>query len=109
MGENLALTEGVYYILLALCQPQHGYGVMQTVQNLSGGRVRLAPGTLYGALSSLCDKAWIQPLPPQAESRRKEYVITPLGRQALEQELARLRELLRNGEAIIGGNEHGRA
>ena len=44
-----ALTEGVYYILLSLMEPMHGYGIMQNVEQLSKGRVKLAPGTLYGA------------------------------------------------------------
>ena len=54
--ENLALTESTYYILLSLYHPQHGYGIMQQTEQLSGGRVHLAAGTLYGALTSLCDK-----------------------------------------------------
>lgn len=58
-----ALTEAVYYILLSLCTPQHGYGIMQQTERMSGGRVRLAAGTLYGALSSLCAKGWIEALP----------------------------------------------
>ena len=45
---NMALTEAVYYILLSLVEPKHGYGIMQNVEMLSGGRVRLAAGTLYG-------------------------------------------------------------
>gem|GEM_PF-6914801 len=44
-----ALTEAVFYILLSLDTPLHGYGIMQNVEHLSGGRVRLAAGTLYGA------------------------------------------------------------
>ena len=47
--ENIALTEAVYYILLSLDQPLHGYGIMQNIERISGGRVRLAAGTLYGA------------------------------------------------------------
>ena len=61
--ENLALTESTYYILLSLYHPQHGYGIMQQTEQLSGGRVHLAAGTLYGALTSLCDKGWIRPQP----------------------------------------------
>ena len=53
--ENPALTETTYYILLSLYHPQHGYGIMQETQQLSGGRVRLAAGTLYGALNALCE------------------------------------------------------
>ena len=52
--ENPALTETTYYILLSLYHPRHGYGIMQETQQLSGGRVRLAAGTLYGSLNALC-------------------------------------------------------
>ena len=45
----------MYYILLSLTQPLHGYGIMQRVEEMSGGRLRMAAGTLYGALSSLQD------------------------------------------------------
>ena len=54
--EAMALTESTYYILLSLYHPQHGYGIMQQTEQLSGGRVHLAAGTLYGALNSLCAK-----------------------------------------------------
>lgn len=48
-----AITEAVYYILLSLMKPLHGYGIMQNVEQLSNGRVRLAAGTLYGAINTL--------------------------------------------------------
>ena len=72
MAESLVLTESTYYILLSLVVPRHGYGIMQQAEQLSGGRVRLAPGTLYGALNALCEKGWILPLPVTGDSRRKE-------------------------------------
>ena len=101
MNESIALTESTYYILLALYTPQHGYGVMQQTERLSGGRVRLAAGTLYGALTSLCEKEWIVPLPAAEEGRRKEYKLTPQGLTVLRGELNRLRQLVSNGESII--------
>lgn len=104
MSESYALTEAVYYILLSLCTPQHGYGIMQMTERMSGGRVRLAAGTLYGALSNLCTKGWIRALPCQEGSRRKEYAITDAGRQVLIGELHRLKELAANGDMILGGN-----
>lgn len=100
---NPALTEAVYYILLSLIQPLHGYGIMQNVEKLSGGRVRLAAGTLYGAINTLLEKGWINALPGMKDSRKKEYVITDLGRQALNDELLRLSELIENGNRILGG------
>ena len=53
---NPPLTEAVYYILLSLTEPLHGYGIMQKAEQLSSGRVRLAAGTLYGALNTLLEK-----------------------------------------------------
>lgn len=101
MAENMALTEAVYFILLTLTSPLHGYGIMQKTEQLSKGRVRLAAGTLYGALNTLCEKGWIKELPVQAGSRKKEYVITENGRGVLDQELARLRQLVAAGEEMM--------
>lgn len=99
--ENLALTESTYYILLSLYHPQHGYGIMQQTEQLSGGRVRLAAGTLYGALNALCEKGWISPLPMESGSRKKEYQLTEMGLAVLKRELARLEELATNGRTIL--------
>ena len=101
---QLALTEAVFYILLSLQKPLHGYGIIQNVGELSHGRVKLAAGTLYGALNSLVEKGWIDALPENPESRKKEYVITESGRTVLKEELARLSELVDNGKRILGGN-----
>ena len=102
MNENIALTESTYYILLSLYRPQHGYGIMQQAEALSGGRVHLAAGTLYGALNTLCAKGWIIPLPPAEDSRKKEYQLTEQGLTILQNELRRLKQLVENGEAVIG-------
>ena len=102
MAENTVLTESTYYILLSLVTPQHGYGIMQQTEALSGGRVRLAAGTLYGALNALCEKGWIMPLPISQDSRKKEYKLTEKGHEVLKNELNRLRQLVANGEQILG-------
>ena len=103
MNDTSALTEAVYYIPLSLYRPSHGYGIMQQAEALSGGRVRLAAGTLYGALNSLSDRGWIRALPVTDGSRRKEYCLTETGEAALRQELARLKQLVTNGESILEG------
>lgn len=100
-NSNNALTEAVYYILLALLSPLHGYGIMQRTAELSGGRLLISAGTLYGALSNLMDKGWIEQLEVVADSRRKEYQITAAGREVLEQEFARLEELVNNGKKLL--------
>ena len=99
--DNFALTEAVYYILLSLYSPLHGYGIMQRVDALSSGRVRLAAGTLYGAINTLLERGWIKALPFEKNSRKKEYEITPLGNKIVMNELNRLRELIANGDLIM--------
>lgn len=99
-----ALTEAVFYILLSLYTPMHGYAMMQNIRDISGGRVSLGPGTLYGALSALIERRWIAALPDEADSRKKEYIITDTGRTAVQTELVRLAELLENGKRVAGGD-----
>lgn len=98
---NTALTEAVYYILLSLLTPRHGYGIMQNAESLSGGRVKLAAGTLYGAISTLLEKGWITAIPGEKDSRKKEYLITDAGKQVLQAEICRLKELIENGTRIL--------
>ncbi len=99
-----ALTEAVYYILLSLQKPLHGYGIIQNVNELSKGRVKMAPGTLYGALNTLTDKGWIDALPENPESRKKEYVLTKSGKTVLREEIERLSELVDNGKKLLEEN-----
>ena len=103
MNVQAALTEAVYYILLSLATPRHGYGIMQEAERMSNGRVKLAAGTLYGAINGLLDRGWIKAVPGAEDSRRKEYALTESGRKALILELDRLKELVENGEIVLGG------
>ena len=98
------LTEAFYYILLALRNPNHGYGVIQEIEELTGGRVVLGPGTLYGALQTMQKREWIRIYSQDTESRKKkEYIITDLGRAAFEAEKSRLEELLSNAKLMEEG------
>jgi len=102
-SERGALTEAVFYILLSLYSPMHGYGIMQNVKDLSNGRVNLGPGTLYGAVNTLLEKNWIQSILGEKDSRKKEYTITELGKSVIKDEIKRLEELVANGLRIVGG------
>ena len=95
------LTEAFYYILLALRKPNHGYGITQEVEAVTQGRVVLGAGTLYGALQTLQKRGWIDVYSQDTESRKKkEYIITDLGKKAFTKELARLEELVNNGKMM---------
>lgn len=101
-----ALTEAVFYILLALQTPLHGYGIMQFVKDISNERVILGSGTLYGAINTLLEKSWIEIVNKERNSRKKEYIITEIGSEIVFQELERLKELLDNGNRILRGDNY---
>lgn len=97
------LTEQMYYLLLALHQPGHGYAVMERVRALSGGRAALGPGTLYTLLARF-EKEGLIAL-DRVEDTRKVYRLTGAGREALEQEYRRLRRQVADAAAILGEEE----
>ncbi len=95
------LTEAFFYILLSLRHPNHGYGVIQEVEELTKGRVSLGAGTLYGALQTMQKRGWICVVSQETESRKKkEYIITEAGKEVFETERARLAELLGNADLM---------
>lgn len=88
-----ALTEVTFFILLALYEPKHGYGIMKFVEEETAGRLALGAGSLYGALSTLQEKGWIAP-EDAGDGRKKAYWITELGRNVTAREIERLRSVL---------------
>lgn len=99
--KDLPLTEAVFYILLAVRKPNHGYGIIREVEQLTGGRMVLGAGTLYGAIQTLQKKNWIRIYSVDTESRKKkEYILTELGRKVFYAETNRLKELLNNAKLM---------
>ena len=98
--KNLPLTETVYYILLAVAEPAHGYLIMQKVEELSDGQVRLAAGTLYGAIENLLGKGLIASIPSE-DVRRKVYVISQTGKQVLWADYQRMKHMLTITDQIL--------
>ncbi|MDX9917396.1 MAG: PadR family transcriptional regulator [Gudongella sp.] len=99
-----ALTEQMYYILLSLIQPNHGYGIMQDVEKKTNGRVRLGAGTLYNLLARFEEDGYITQV--TEEDRRKIYVITEKGTGILQDEYQRLTQLVSDGKSVLEGGEH---
>ena len=89
----MPMTETAFYILLCLKKPNHGYGIVQTVEKLTDGAIRLAPGTMYGSLSKMEKDGLIQFI--KEEDKRKIYQITDLGLEVLQIELKRIERLYR--------------
>jgi DNA-binding PadR family transcriptional regulator len=107
----LPLRPHWFHVLLSLAdQEQHGYGIMQEVLGRTGGKVRLWPATLYGALKRLMGEELIEesdarPAPDQDDARRRYYRLTRLGRRVLAAESERLEDLVRVIHAKRGTRE----
>lgn len=97
----LPLSESTYYILLMLIEPLHGYGIMQKVEAMTGGRVVIGPGTLYGAFSTLEKEKLI--ILVREEGRRKFYTLTDKGRKVLRRQFERLEMMTENGRQMLAG------
>ncbi|HSQ31578.1 MAG TPA: helix-turn-helix transcriptional regulator [Gemmatimonadaceae bacterium] len=98
---QLPLTPAVLHILLALADGErHGYGIAQDVETMSGGDVRMGPGTLYGTIqrmlrAALIEEATLRRRAADDDERRRYYRITSFGRRVLDLELQRLGRLVR--------------
>jgi len=101
LDNSTPLTEALFYILLAVRTPNHGYGIIQDISEMTDGRVVLGPGTLYGAINSMLTKDWIRLYSEDKESRKKkEYMITSTGREIFKNEVKRLNELVESAKKM---------
>ncbi len=91
-NKHLPLTETTYYILLALLEPAHGYHIMQKVEDMSDGDVKIAAGTMYGAIENLLKQKWICSV-PSSDKRRKVYQVTATGQEIIKLETQRIQKL----------------
>jgi DNA-binding PadR family transcriptional regulator len=105
--EAKPLTEPVLMILMSLAdQPRHGYALLKDIEALSGGRVRMSTGTLFGALRRLLEDGWIERFEQEDTARQKQsYRLTAIGRRQLQLELDRMKQLTRAGFARLRASE----
>lgn len=100
-----ARTEVTLYILLSLYTPNHGYGIMQFIEERTHGRLVLGAGNLYGALTSLVSKEWITLVEEESSRKKKIYIITDLGRDMVKKEMERLQDTLTLAQEITKEKE----
>lgn len=100
------LTEPMYYVLLCLKTPLHGYAIMQKVKLITDGRIKVGPGTLYNLLSRFEKKEIIVQV--KSTSNKKNYTLTPKGYEFLNNELLRLKQLVFDGERILEDDGSGK-
>ena len=98
MPQAQPMTEAMYSILLRLWQPGHGYEMIARIRELSGGRVEMGPGTLYGVLTRMKEEGLI--VLASEQERRKTYAITQKGLDALRVEYRRLKHMVQDGAAL---------
>ncbi|MEX2285170.1 MAG: helix-turn-helix transcriptional regulator [Gemmatimonadota bacterium] len=96
MPKQTPLSPPVFHILLALADSErHGYGIMQEIAERTHQRVKMGPGTLYGALKRMLDDGWIEELESDGDDeRRRSYRLTATGRKVARAEAQRLEELV---------------
>ncbi len=100
------LTEPMYYILLCLLKPLHGYGIMQEVDKITKARVKVGAGTLYALLSRFEKEDIV--VKTEVINSKKNYIITEKGKKLLVDEHKRLKQLVLDGDNLLGGETYGK-
>ena len=98
------MTESMYYVLLTLMNPNHGYSLMNEIKEVSHGRVNMGPGTLYGVLKRIQKEGLIEL--KEDDGRKKIYVITSDGYKALKEEYIRLLTMVSDGITLKIGDDY---
>jgi PadR family transcriptional regulator PadR len=101
------LSAATFHVLLALAaQDLHGYGIIQEVIQISGGKYRIGPGTLYDNLKKLLNGGWVEDYQEECTSEdepRRMYRLTKDGRAALEADVRRMKRVLRFADRRLAG------
>ena len=97
------LTEPMYYVLLSLTKPIHGYGIMQRVEEITKGRVKVGPGTLYNHIARFESEGLVERVP--SKEKKKVYILTEKGHKMLEEEWNRLNQLVEDGRTTMEGRD----
>ena len=95
-AKYIPMTETAYYILLVLNEPLHGYGIIQKVDQITEGRIRIGAGTIYGTLSKL-EKDGVIDIVDVTE-RRKIYKQSAIGNVLIRNEIARIKQLIQHSK-----------
>lgn len=94
------LTDSSYYILLALLEPKHGYGIMKYIESLTKGEFIIGPATLYTTLKKMQKSEFITPI-GESEDRKKMYKLTELGEQVILGEIERRIRMAEQGKYVL--------
>ncbi len=98
-----ALTEQMFYILLCLKDECCGMDIMNRVESMTDGRVRVGPGTLYNLLEQFLEAGFIRQT--GVEGRRRSYILTDTGHRTLKNEYDRIRTQAEDYRRFLGKEE----
>jgi len=94
------LTDSSYYILLTLVEEKHGYSIMQNVEELTDGELKIGPASLYTILKKMQGAQMIKQI-ENDNDRRKVYNITDKGRRVLLKEIKRRIRMAQHGKVVL--------
>lgn len=96
------LTDSVFYIMSAFSEPRHGYAVMKLVEDTTEGTFIIGPASLYTIIQKLLKETYIR-LHDVSDGRRKVYILTDEGREALEWDIERRKVMINFAENGLSG------
>lgn len=99
--ETGELTDSIFFTLLVLTEPIHGYLIMQKVAEITDNKIIIGPATMYTTLGKMVSVGWIED--KEIDNSKKEYHITPKGMEVLEENLKLRQFLLDVAKKFIGG------
>lgn len=100
------LTDSVFYIMSALSEPRHGYAIMKLIEDTTDGTFIIGPASLYTIIKKLMKENYIE-LHDKSDGRKKVYILTEVGRSALEWDISRRKVMIEFAEkGLSGGVEH---
>ena len=99
--ETGELTDSIFFTLLVLIEPIHGYLIMQKVAEITDNKIIIGPATMYTTLGKMVSVGWIED--KEIDNSKKEYHITPKGMEVLEKNLKLRQFLLDVAKKFIGG------
>lgn len=95
------LTDSMLYILLALTEARHGYLIMQFVEELTNGRIKIGPASMYTIIKKLVNAQLIEPI--DGDGKQKRYVIMAQGRALVEEDVKRRQTIVDDARFILDG------
>ena len=102
--ETGELTDSIFFTLLVLTEPIHGYLIMQKVAEITNNNIIIGPATMYTTLGKMVSVGWIED--KEIDNSKKEYHITPKGMEVLEKNLKLRQFLLDAAKKFMGGESY---